>query len=133
MRKLLIGEVATVTKAGYATVKIADPNSRLQLGYKVVDEAGREIGRLVDIIGRVEEPYAVIRVSDGQDLVGKRVFLVLPEKRRRRGRGRSKTRRGAGKSGRIRPRGRKEKVSRKRNTRPANRGKSLRGNRRGNR
>ena len=127
MRKLLLGRVETVTKAGYATVKIEDPNISVKLGLRVVDASGSEVGRRVDVIGRVEEPYAVVRVNRDDDLVGRQVYVVLPPPRRRRGRGRK------GKGGRRGGRGTAGVRSERRGGRPGKRSKNMRDDRRGNR
>jgi len=132
LRRLVLGDVATVTKAGYATVKIADPGVRLKLGLRVVDDSGREVGRLVDVIGRVEEPYAVVRVSSPDPgLAGRRLFIVLPRGGRggRRGRGARDVR--GGRRGRGGPRGRGR--VQKKSVRPEKRHHHMQGHRRGNR
>ncbi len=90
-RRLLLGVVEHVTKSGYVVVRVADPNMRVRLGSRVVDARGVEVGRLVDLIGNVEEPYAVVKARALRaSLAGERVYMLVkaPRKGRRKGRGR---------------------------------------------
>ncbi len=110
-RKLLLGKVISVTKMGYAVTRITDPNLRVRLGSRVIDDKGKEIGKLIDIIGNVNRPYAVIRIQEGIPTIGTAVYMIV-QKPRRRG-GRRKTRRGARRS--VRGRGRMQTRERDRN------------------
>lgn len=59
-----------------------------KIGQPVSDKSGTIIGKIFDIFGPVESPYASVRLSKGLDLEkvsGKPVYLgSLPEKRDRR-------------------------------------------------
>ncbi len=81
------------------------------LGVKVYDSSLREVGVLLDVIGPVEKPYAVIKPNErGEKLDKKGVTLYYepprpPRPRRRRGRGAGRRPRRAEKrpAGRRRP------------------------------
>ena len=67
-----------------------------RIGQPVTDKTGKSIGRIFDIFGPVEAPYASIKLNDGVDLGkvdGKPVFLgrapqkkMIRDKRRRKSR-----------------------------------------------
>ncbi len=93
MRRL--GEVYRVARNKYIVVKIDDPERLPRLGVKVFDEYRREIGRLLDIIGPVKQPYAVVKPVDENVVEKVKPGLVTyypPPRppRRRRGREREK-------------------------------------------
>ncbi|MCE4620412.1 MAG: Gar1/Naf1 family protein [Desulfurococcales archaeon] len=98
--RLLVGEVLHSTKMGYLVAGISDPNMRIRLGAPVEDDSGRRIGRIVDVIGRVESPYAVIRLEGEPPEPGARIYMRLRRKPRGARAGRSVKKRG-GKRGRL--------------------------------
>ena len=91
LRKL--GRVAKITRIGYVIVEVEGDPRRLRLGSRVSRRDWSEVGRLVDIIGPVDAPYAVVKPAEGEAVeAGEELFVV--ERRRGRGRGRGRGRRG---------------------------------------
>ncbi len=91
----MLGKVLHSTKSGYIVVELRDPKRIPRLGVPVYTSDRRRIGVLLDIIGPVERPYAVVKpdkdeyikaVEEGQNL-----YYEVPrpprrrERRRRRG------------------------------------------------
>jgi len=82
-----LGTVIVVTRSGLGIVKVSNPK-RIppKLYVNVVDGHGNVLGKLIDIIGNVNQPYAVIKPQRGRSiLVGQTVFLshkILGEKKR---------------------------------------------------
>lgn len=116
MRRL--GEVVRVVKNQYIVVKLDDPDRIPMLGVKVYDEFRRLIGKLLDIIGPVTSPYAVVKAADKTiaEYVkpGLVAYYIAPRPRREKKRGKKsgKKREGRGKSGGGR-RGRRQTRPRK--------------------
>lgn len=55
------------------------------IGETVVDENLKAIGKIVDIIGSVSSPYAVIKPTNSEsEQLSKKMLYVVPSKRRRR-------------------------------------------------
>ncbi|MCE4628443.1 MAG: hypothetical protein F7C34_04780, partial [Desulfurococcales archaeon] len=84
-RKISLGKVVSVVKTGHAVVRLENPGLRVKLGAEVIDSLGRPVGRLVDLIGRVDRPYAVVRIRGITPGVGDTLFMVLRRRVRRRG------------------------------------------------
>ena len=106
-KKLLLGEVHAHSRTGHIVVRVADPNMRLRLGLRVVNSNGVEVGRLADIIGNVEQPYAVVKpLSEKLPGEGERLFVIIPVRKARRG-----TRRGGRKRKEKKTRGGERRVS----------------------
>lgn len=91
-RKRYLGTIKSLTKMGYIVVSMIR-RKPLPLGSKVYyrDDHGlyRELGVLVDIIGNVEKPYAIVKITD-KDLLGDiseglEVVYEIPTPRSRRG------------------------------------------------
>ncbi|RLG86953.1 MAG: RNA-binding protein [Thermoprotei archaeon] len=59
MRKL--GTVLHITPSNLIVVRSSDPSTLPPLGSIVVGADGEAIGRVVDIIGRVDSPYIVVK------------------------------------------------------------------------
>lgn len=57
----LLGSVYTVTKSNLIIAKIDDPEKIPRIGDGVVDANNEYIGRVVDIVGPVTSPFAVLR------------------------------------------------------------------------
>lgn len=85
-----LGEVLHVAKNNYIIVKIEDPDRIPKLGVKVFDEFRRELGQLLDVIGPVSQPYAVVKPLDKRVVEMVKPGLVAyylaprPKKHRRR-------------------------------------------------
>ncbi len=88
-RLRVLGRVVSASKTGYLVVKVGNPGDRgLRPGVKVVLE-GKPVGRLVDLIGNVESPYAVVRLDKEVGLslehfVGAQLHYLQPRPRRPR-------------------------------------------------
>jgi len=57
----LLGSVYTITRNKLIIVKIGKPEAIPAIGSKVLDASGIEIGRIVDVIGPVNDPFAVVK------------------------------------------------------------------------
>jgi len=72
-----LGTVIALTRSGLCIVKVSNPK-RIppKLYVNVVDVHGNVLGKLIDIIGNVNQPYAVIKPQRGRSiLIGQTVFL----------------------------------------------------------
>lgn len=58
-----LGPVDIITKAKLILVRIEKPDKVPTIGSKVLDVNGVEVGKIVDIIGPVNKPYAVVKPS----------------------------------------------------------------------
>lgn len=67
------GKVLTISKQGRIIVKLREHVP--QLGARVYDKNLRYVGVVVDVIGNVSSPYAVVRPLSARDLKG---FLNEP-------------------------------------------------------
>jgi RNA-binding protein len=56
-----LGSVLHITKSKYIVVKLVKADDLPPLGAEVVDANNEVVGRLVDIIGPVTQPYAIVR------------------------------------------------------------------------
>jgi len=68
-------------------VKIIDPKNIPPLGVLVtMDRRGKAIGKLIDIIGPVTNPYGVIKLvsKDLEIEPGVEIFFLIPRPRRRK-------------------------------------------------
>uniref|UniRef100_A0A7C2VH28 RNA-binding protein n=1 Tax=Ignisphaera aggregans TaxID=334771 RepID=A0A7C2VH28_9CREN len=57
----LLGVVNTITKTKLILVKINRKDEVPRIGSKVLDANGIEIGKIIDVIGPVDDPYAVVK------------------------------------------------------------------------
>lgn len=57
----ILGSIYTIAKPNLIVVKIENPGRIPRIGVDVIDENNEYIGRVVDIIGPVESPFAVLR------------------------------------------------------------------------
>lgn len=57
----LLGPVEIVTKTRLVLVRIEKTDVVPEIGSKVLDANGSEIGRIIDVIGPTNKPYAVVR------------------------------------------------------------------------
>jgi len=96
VRRISIGRVHAVVAAGYAVVRL---RAGLRVGRHLLgldvysdEEMRRKVGTLADIIGSVEEPYAVVRLSShpkGEGLSeGQELYAFIMPRRPGPGRGR---------------------------------------------
>ena len=81
MQKL--GRVITLTPSQNLVVKT---ERAPKIGYSVVDENLRDVGRIFDVIGPVTSPYAVVRptVREPEKLNSKQLYLLPSKKERSR-------------------------------------------------
>ncbi|MEB3691704.1 MAG: hypothetical protein G5Z42_02490 [Caldisphaeraceae archaeon] len=66
----------------YVLVEILNKNLKVRLNDRVLDKNFRYIGKVSDIIGNVEKPYALIKPRDTIN-VNDQVFIIIGRKRRR--------------------------------------------------
>lgn len=82
-----LGKVLHISPSKLLIVKIIDPRNIPPLGVLVtMSKRGKVIGRLIDIIGPVTNPYGVIKLID-KDLEiesGIEIFYLTPKPRRRK-------------------------------------------------
>lgn len=57
----LLGSVTLISRSRLILVKIEKTDAIPEIGSKVLDATGFEIGRVVDIIGPISKPYAVVK------------------------------------------------------------------------
>ena len=106
MRRL--GTVLHTTRNGYIVVVLEDKDHIPSLNVNVYDERRRKLGILLDIIGPIEEPYAVVKPSNKSILEevaqGAVLYYEEPRPRRRRRPARKSALRHISKRERPRPR-----------------------------
>ncbi|ABN70341.1 snoRNP protein GAR1 [Staphylothermus marinus F1] len=108
MKKL--GEIVTKTKDNLLIVKSYVKDPRRLVGALVYDSSLRRIGRIVDVIGRVDQPHVVVKPESKEILdfidLGITYYYVKERKRSsRQTRGKGKKKRGGKSSRRGRGRG----------------------------
>jgi rRNA processing protein Gar1 len=92
-RLRVLGRVVSVSRAGYLVVKVDNPGDRgLRPGVSVL-LGGRRVGRVVDLVGNVESPYALVRPAkesglDPGGVLGAQLYYLQPRPRRPRRAGR---------------------------------------------
>jgi len=70
-----IGEILHMAKSGRLIVKVDEQVSHKLLGQALINEKGTKIGKIIELIGSVESPYAsVIPTVDSKYFVGGKVF-----------------------------------------------------------
>ncbi|HEV8405584.1 MAG TPA: Gar1/Naf1 family protein [Nitrososphaera sp.] len=71
-----IGEIMHLAKSGRLIVKLSESSASVRAGELLVDESGKRVGRVIELIGPVSAPYAsVIPMTDRTSrLVGSKVF-----------------------------------------------------------
>jgi len=70
-----LGKIENITADGNLLLKLSTTPG---MGTRVFTPRNRPLGRVIDIIGPVNAPYAVVRVADGQrllPLVGKDAYV----------------------------------------------------------
>jgi rRNA processing protein Gar1 len=95
--KQKLGTVYTITPGKLITVRLGNIRKPPRLGLKVYsNKPGAPIGRLIDVIGPVESPFAVVKLEAGASVsIGEPLYIEPPVKRgqknrQKRGRKRSK-------------------------------------------
>ncbi|MCY0849574.1 H/ACA ribonucleoprotein complex subunit GAR1 [Sulfuracidifex metallicus] len=48
------------------------------IGKVIVTEKGDRIGKVLDVLGNVSDPYALVMLTSNIDLNGKKVYVELP-------------------------------------------------------
>ncbi len=86
--KQKLGTVYTITRGGLITVRLGNIRNPPRLGLKVYsNQPGKHIGRLIDIIGPVESPFAVVKLEAGASVaIGDPLYIEPPTRRDRRSR-----------------------------------------------
>ena len=82
-----LGKVLHVTPSKLLVVKIANPKNIPPLGVSItIGKGDRSIGKLIDIIGPITNPYGVVKLisKDLEIEPGTDVFFIVPRPRRRR-------------------------------------------------
>ncbi len=73
----ILGSIINITKSGLIITKIEDYKNLPRIGSFIYDANGEKIGTLIDIIGPINSPYAVIRVEHRAMLSLLRPSMVL--------------------------------------------------------
>jgi RNA-binding protein len=79
----LLGFAETYTKDGFLIVKPYIKNVLRSLGSSVLDNSGKKIGIVTDVIGLVDDPRLVVKLYSrelGEQLVNKRERLYFERK-----------------------------------------------------
>ena len=93
-----VGEIIHLAKSGRLIVKLnATSAERVKAGEFLIDGSGRRVGRVAELLGPVNSPYAsVITMTDKTSrLVGSKVFgggFAKKQREQSRGFGRSRSR-----------------------------------------
>lgn len=93
-----VGEVLHVSKTGKLVVRLKDLKVPPRIGLYVYSEKGERVGMVVDIIGPVDSPYALIKPLNRETaprLVGSHLYIRTTRPRPKTRRGRRPSRRGA--------------------------------------
>jgi RNA-binding protein len=74
-----LGKVLHVTPSQSVVIKINNPP---KIGYTVVDEKLKAVGKIFDVIGPVSSPYAIVKptIKKPEPLVNKQLYLLLSKK-----------------------------------------------------
>lgn len=57
----LLGSVEVITKTRLILIRIERSSIIPEIGNKVLDANGSEVGKIIDIIGPIDKPYAVVK------------------------------------------------------------------------
>jgi len=88
-----VGRVDKVVRTGLILVRI-EGSKPPRIGWKLYTEDKRPAGIVVDIIGPVDKPFAVVKPLEGITMVeGEELYQTPPRPRRSRGRHGSPARR----------------------------------------
>ena len=85
--KQKLGTVYTITPGGLITVRLGNIRKPPRLGLKVYsNQPGKPVGRLIDIIGPVESPFAVVKLDAGASIsIGEPLYVEPPIRKNRKG------------------------------------------------
>jgi len=72
-----LGSITNITKSGLIIARIEDYKNIPRIGSFVIDANGEKIGVLIDIIGPINSPYAVIRIEHKAILPSLKPSMVL--------------------------------------------------------
>lgn len=102
MKKL--GVAVTKTRDGLLIVKSSIRDPRKLVGSLVYDKNMTRIGKIVDVIGRVDEPYVVVKPESREvlDMIELGPVYYYVERKKKPFRGRKKGKKRRGKKGRGR-------------------------------
>ncbi|MCE4614129.1 MAG: hypothetical protein F7B60_01180 [Desulfurococcales archaeon] len=83
--KQKLGTVYTIAPGKLITVRLGNIRKPPKLGLRICSKQEMTpIGRLIDIIGPVESPYAVIKLDAGAQVsIGEPVYVEPPRSRRK--------------------------------------------------
>jgi len=56
-----LGSVSHITRSNYIIVKLSKSNELPHIGVDIVDANNEVVGKLIDIIGPITQPFAVVR------------------------------------------------------------------------
>ena len=96
-----MGKVERVTRTGLILVRLEKPKPP-KLGWKLYAEDRRLVGTVVDVIGPVDKPFAVVRPLEGVTLTEGEPLYSMPPRPVRRRPGRRRRGPSAGRRGRRR-------------------------------
>ncbi|MCY0868053.1 MAG: RNA-binding protein [Desulfurococcus sp.] len=82
MRRLGFIEVAL--RSGLLVVKPRGVDVTRLLNSPVYDESYRRVGRIVDVIGRVDDPRVIVKLESGAQVSSSLLYYSAREKRRGR-------------------------------------------------
>jgi len=91
MTKMLLGKGMHQSKSSHNLIITLETEARI--GQLVADEKGRPIGKVLDIFGPVEAPYASIRLNPGIEVgkvSGKPFFIIEAPRKKKRSKKRRK-------------------------------------------
>jgi rRNA processing protein Gar1 len=73
----LLGKILHFSKSGRLIVKIDKYNSALKAGKNIIDDQGKRIGKITELLGPIRSPYASIipYVQKRGRLTGANVYL----------------------------------------------------------
>jgi RNA-binding protein len=71
-----IGEIMHIAKSGRLIIRLTTANKETKSGEFLVDENGKRIGKVIEVIGPVKAPYAsVVPLTERTDrIIGIKVF-----------------------------------------------------------
>jgi len=82
-----LGKAIKLYKKKLIIAQILNPRKKFNIGDKVLGPDLSFVGKIVDIIGNVESPYAIIlpqRVKNPEKLLGRTLYSRSPKKMERR-------------------------------------------------
>ena len=81
-----LGKILKVTRSKSFLIRLSGPIDEDLKDFKVVTDQTRFVGVIRDVIGRVESPYALVKViiplNEANALVGERLYTLSREEER---------------------------------------------------